>query len=382
MPSVKPPFELQENVSLAPLTTLEVGGATRYMAQCRDLRELQAALEWAQDHRLPVFTLGGGSNLLVADEGFNGLTVRYLEDTWSHQEDGEDVVLRLGAGVVWDRAVQLSVERGWAGIECLSGIPGWVGAAPLQNIGAYGQEVAESLTAVEGLEVASGRAMRWPAADCGFGYRSSFFKGCWRGQYLITNVELRLRRGAPRPIRYGELARRLEALDEVPSLEAIRRTVLSIRASKSMLLSDDDENRRSAGSFFVNPEVPRSLAAAAQKAWAGRGGEGEMPTFEAGGGRVKLSAAWLIERAGFERGYGLGAAGLSSRHTLALVNRGGARAAEIVALAREIRAGVYRAFGVRLVPEPHFLGFAVGVDKLLGNPEEAQKAVGPMIDGS
>lgn len=379
---MKRSFELQENVALAPLTTLEVGGATRFMAHCRDLEQLQAALAWAQDEQVPVFVLGGGSNLLVADQGFPGLTVRYTEDTWSHREDGDDVLLRLSAGVVWDRAVQLAVERDWAGIECLSGIPGWVGAAPLQNIGAYGQEVADCLTTIEGVEVASGRRMRWAAVDCGFDYRDSFFKSRWRGEYWLTAVELRLRRGVPEPgraIRYGELRRQLQAQGGTTDLKAIRRTVLRIRAEKSMLLSEDDDNRRSAGSFFVNPTVPRAQAMAAQEAWEGRGGEGEMPAFEAPGGRVKLSAAWLIERAGFCRGHRRGAAGLSSRHTLALINRGGARAADIVALAAEIRSGVYGAFGVTLVPEPHFLGFSASVDQLLGRPAEGKGPIGPAV---
>lgn len=362
------PFPLREQVSLAPLTTLEVGGATRYLADCRDLTELSAALAWARERRLRVFTLGGGSNLLVSDDGFDGLAVRYLEDTWTHQREGEEVLLRLGGGLSWDRAVQLSIEHGWAGIECLSGIPGWVGAAPIQNIGAYGQEVADCLVAVEGLEVESGRPRRWLAADCGFGYRSSHFKGIWRGQHVITAVELRLRIGGPGPVRYGELSRQLEALGEPPTLATVRQQVLSLRAGKSMLLSEQDPNRRSAGSFFVNPTVSPRTAAAVQESWRRSGGAGEVPTFDGVDGGVKLSAAWLIERSGFERGYGRGKAGLSSRHTLALINRGGARAADLVALAAEIRAGVHRSFGVTLTPEPHFLGFAAGVDELLGSP--------------
>lgn len=372
------PFDLQENVPLAPLTTLEVGGATRYLATCHDLGELSAALEWAQDRHLPVFLLGGGSNVLVADRGFQGVTIRYLESSRRVEENAGEVLLRLGAGQVWDDAASFSVEQGLGGIECLSGIPGLVGAAPLQNIGAYGQDVAETLVAVEGIEISTGHQQRWTADACQFGYRTSAFKTIWRGRHVITAVELKLPRRPLGEVRYAELARRLQGTE--PTLAAVRQQVLAIRASKSMLLSNGDTldsanpngdaNRRSAGSFFVNPVVSPEVASNVQDIWCQQQGDGAVPVFDAADGGSKLSAAWLIERSGFPRGTARGAVGLSSRHTLALINRGGARAVDLVALAAEIRAGVYRKFGVTLVPEPHFLGFEDPVDVLLGCPSE------------
>ncbi len=358
------PFELHEHVPLAPLTTLEVGGATRYLARCHDLVGLQAVLAWAGERQLPIFLLGGGSNVLVADGGFAGLTPQYADDSWQAELDGDAVVLRLGAGHDWDAAVARCVEQGWGGVECLSGIPGLVGAAPIQNIGAYGQDVSETLGGVEGIELSNGNVHHWSAAQCRFGYRSSAFKEDWRGRYILTAVTLRLPVSDHGYVRYGELQRRLEASGAPPTLSRVRREVLAIRGAKSMLRSDSDPNRRSAGSFFVNPVVPPEVAEQAAEVWRQRGDDGQMPAFPASDGRVKLSAAWLIERAGFPRGYQRGPAGLSSRHTLALINRGGAKASDLLDLAAEIRMGVQRVFGVTLVPEPQLVGFSESVDEL------------------
>lgn len=360
------PFELHEHVSLAPLTTLEVGGATRYFARCTDLDGLRAALEWAEERSLPIFLLGGGSNVLVADAGFPGLTLQYADDRWQAEPDGDGMMLRLGAGHDWDAAVARCVEAGWSGVECLSGIPGHVGAAPIQNIGAYGQDVSETLERVEGIELSTGDVHRWEAAECRFGYRTSAFKTDWRGRYVLTAVTLRLPVSDQGTVRYGELQRRLEASGSAPTLDVVRRQVLAIRGSKSMLRSDNDPNRRSAGSFFVNPVVTSDVAEHAAEVWRQRGGDADaMPAFPTAGGRVKLSAAWLIERAGFPRGYQRGAAGLSTRHTLALINRGSAAASDLLALAAEIRVGVQDVFGVTLVPEPQLVGFSESVDELL-----------------
>lgn len=367
------PFELRDNVPLAPLTTLEVGGVSRYLATCRDLAQVKAALAWGRERRLPIFVLGGGSNLLVADGGFQGLTVRYADTHQQVEIHGDRVLWRLGAGHVWDAAVEHSVAQGWAGIECLSGIPGLVGAAPLQNIGAYGQEVAETLESVSSLDLDTAETRRWTAAQCGLGYRTSIFKGAHRGRYLITGIELRLARVGEGSVRYRELARRLA--DGAPTVANVRRHVLAIRREKSMVWSEEDANRRSAGSFFVNPVVSAERAAAARDAWLRRGGQGDMPAYDVADG-VKLSAAWLIERAGFVRGTARGAAGISSRHTLALINRGAAKAVDLLALAAEIRRKVYDDFGVTLVPEPYFLGFDASVDELLGCPS---RGVSPRI---
>jgi len=347
-------------VRFASLTTLEVGGPIRTLRRCATVAELQEALADARDAGSPVFVLGGGSNLLVSDDGWDGVVVQ-VDDTSLvfEEEDDGGVLVRAGAGLDWDRLVAAAVDSDLAGLECLSGIPGRVGAAPIQNVGAYGQEVAGTIEAVEVVDLATGELRRLAAADCGFAYRQSRFKNEWRGRYAVVRVDFRLRRGAPGAVRYPELERRFAGTS--PSLAEIRAAVLDIRRSKSMVLDPGDPNRRSAGSFFVNPVVSETQAAAVRE----RLGDPAMPAYPAEGG-VKLSAAWLIERAGFRRGDRRGRAGISSRHALALVNLGGATAAEIVSLASEIRKKVREASGVTLVPEPVFLGFRDELDVLLG----------------
>lgn len=357
---------ITRDAPLAPLTTLGVGGPAWGLADAGNEDELRALLEHAHDAGRPVLILGGGSNLLVADAGFRGLVIRYAAERIELASEGERTRVRVEAGAIWDRLVALTVERGLAGIECLSGIPGRVGAAPMQNIGAYGQEVASALSSVTALCRASGRVVRLEAEACGFGYRESHFKGPWRDRYVITGIELLLQAGAPPTLAYPELAAAAGALSADPwaALAHVRRTVLAVRAKKAMVLDPGDPNTRSAGSFFLNPVVPRAEAeriAAGAEARIGR----PMPRFETGGDRVKLSAAWLMEAAGLARGHRRGRAGISERHVLALVNTGGASAAELLALAREARQRVAEAFGVTLVPEPVFVGFEVSVDELL-----------------
>jgi len=342
------PVPVQTDVPLAGLTTLGVGGPARYYAEVRDVASLVALLKAARE--LPVYFVGEGSNLLVADAGFDGLVVRYLEDSLTVQGD----LVTVGAGMVWDRLVERSVQQGWAGLECLSGIPGLVGAAPIQNIGAYGQEVAEVLHAVHVVDRATGETRRFAREECGFGYRTSHFKAAWRDRYVITHVELALRPGAPGTVRYADLKKRFEALSAPPNLVELRGHVLEIRRTKSMVYDPADANHRSAGSFFVNPVVS---SAQAERVRELADHPGPMPAYPAGEGQVKLSAAWLMERAGFQRGYVRGRAGLSSNHVLALINRGGATAAEILELAAEIRERVQSRFGVELHQEPNLLGF-------------------------
>ncbi len=332
----------QTDVPLAGLTTLGVGGPARLYAEVRDVASLKALLETAKD--LPVYFLGEGSNMLVADAGFDGLVVRYLEDSYSVEGD----LLTVGAGMVWDRLVARTVAEGRAGLECLSGIPGLVGAAPMQNIGAYGQEVAEVLTAVRAVDRQTGEEVRFPKEECGFAYRTSHFKTDWRDRYVITAIELELKKGGAPLVKYADLRKRLPQ-GATPSLQEVRALVLEIRASKSMVYNPADPNHRSAGSFFLNPIVPKALADAIQVA--------DMPVYPAPAGQVKLSAAWLMERAGFPKGYVKGRAGLSTNHVLAVINRGGATAAEILELAAEVRARVHERFGVELHQEPNLLGF-------------------------
>ena len=357
------PPQVEEGAPLASLTTLEVGGPARYLARCRSSLELEECLLWARTMELPVFVLGGGSNLLVADTGFDGLVIQLVDGSIELEPRGERVRVKVDAGVEWDTLVERTVAAGLAGLECLSGIPGRVGAAPMQNVGAYGQEVAETIAEVRAVELATGAERRLPGDRCGFGYRTSRFKGSWRGRYAVTRVDFLLPCRSAGTVRYPELRRHLgiSGDDPSPSLAEVRAAVLEVRRGKSMVIEPGDPNRRSAGSFFTNPVVAPEVAETVRRRSAG-----EMPAFPAPGGLIKLSAARLIEEAGFSRSDRLGRAALSSRHVLALVNRGGATAAELIALAAQVRAGVRAAFGVTLQPEPTFLGFDRDADALLG----------------
>lgn len=374
--SAAPDLHLEEDAPLAPLTTLGVGGAARWLARVPDAATLRAALRWAAGRRVPVFVLGGGSNLLVADSGFDGLVVQQTGDGIELVAEDDRVVVRAEGGGEWDALVARCVAEGLAGMECLSGIPGQVGAAPMQNIGAYGQEVAESIVAVHAIDRRTGEAVSFRGDECGFAYRHSHFKGPWRDRYVIVAVDFGLQRRATGTVRYPDLRRRFGLADDAtagPPLAEVREGVRAVRAEKSMLLADpEDPNRRSAGSFFVNPVVSAAEAEAVRRRAAERTAD-PMPAYPAspGSADVKLSAAWLIERAGFHRGHRRGRAALSSRHTLALTNQGDATAAEIVALAAEVRRGVREAFGVTLSPEPVFLGFDREVDELLREAEAA-----------
>ncbi|MFN8606891.1 MAG: UDP-N-acetylmuramate dehydrogenase [Vulcanimicrobiota bacterium] len=345
-------------VSFRDLTTLEVGGAARRFV---DLLTCQQALEEygrARAQGWPVLVLGGGSNMLVSDQGFDGLVVRWLDRSLDVlAETADRVLVRVGGGWVWDEWVAEAVARGWAGLECLSGIPGLVGAAPIQNIGAYGQEVAGLIRACRVLEWESGQEVRLTGAECAFGYRDSRFKRDWKGRYLVTSVEFELQPGAVPQLRYKELQQKMQG--KPLTLSEVRQTVLEIRRSKSMVWDPADPNHRSAGSFFMNPVVD------AQQAQALAARFPEMPGWPSGEGSTKLSAAWLIERSGFPKGWGEGPAGLSSNHVLALINRGGARAEDLLRLAGQVRRGVQAQFGVSLHPEPEFVGFDRPIEELL-----------------
>ncbi|MEM1176781.1 MAG: UDP-N-acetylmuramate dehydrogenase [Acidobacteriota bacterium] len=365
------PETVRRAVRLADHCTFEVGGEARFFARCRGDGAFREVLTWARGRDLPILVLGGGSNVLIADGGWPGVVVQSEDAAIELIPDGDGhVLLRAGAAAPWGDVVSTAVDAGLAGIECLAGIPGSVGAAPIQNIGAYGQELAETLHRVRVLERRTGEVAELDAADCGFSYRWSRFKGEWRDRFVITQVELRLRRGAAGEVRYGELRRRLEDRDStsVPTPAEVRAQVLALRRSKSMVLDPADPNRRSAGSFFLNPVVSAARADAVAEAARRRGGTRDLPRFPvegADGDRVKLPAAWLIEEAGFHRGYGDGVAGLSSRHTLAIINRGGARARDLIRLAAEVRGVVAEVFSVALEPEPVFVGFDDSVEALL-----------------
>jgi UDP-N-acetylmuramate dehydrogenase len=347
--------QIREHAPLAPLTTFRVGGPARFFAEPEGEAEVAEALAFARAEGLPTAVIGGGSNLLVADRGFSGLVLR--PRLLGMVVEGAEV--EVGAGEPWDGFVAWAVERGLAGVECLSGIPGDVGATPIQNVGAYGQEVAESILSVRALARATGEPRTFTAAECGFGYRDSVFKREEANRFVITRVRFRLRPGGGGSLAYAELAKKLGARP-APSLAEVRAAVIELRRSKSMVWDPADENHRSAGSFFMNPTVSADVADAAEARAVALGavGPGEhMPRWPSAGGAVKLSAAWLIEHAGFQKGTGEGRVGLSTRHSLCVVNRGDATAAEIVAFARRVREGVKERLGVALTPEPVMLGF-------------------------
>lgn len=350
-------LQILESVSLAPLTTIGLGGPARYFARCTTVDECRAALAFARTQGLPVFVLGGGSNTVFADETFPGLVLHVGISGLTVSDTPRGVEVNVGAGEDWDTVVSACVSKGLAGIECLAGIPGTAGATPIQNVGAYGQEVRDTLVSVRALDRTSGVEQEFTAADCRFGYRSSRFKGEDAGQYLITGVTFRLEPdGRPR-VRYPELQRALDAGEPLatlpsgtPVLTRVRETVLRLRRAKGMVIDPSDPDTRSVGSFFMNPVLDAAAYAAFQEHVRETGVPAPIPSFPTETG-VKIPAAWLVEHAGFPRGTLRGGVGISTKHALALVNRNGS-SRELLDLAEEIRAGVYRLFHIRLSVEP------------------------------
>ncbi|MCS6856890.1 MAG: UDP-N-acetylmuramate dehydrogenase [Sandaracinaceae bacterium] len=349
---------IESDRPLAPLTTLELGGPARFFAEVRSTEELLEAIEWAESQSLPLCVLGGGSNVVVADHGFPGLMVRMgIRGIESEENKEGRIELRVGAGEPWDGLVQWAVERDLQGIECLSGIPGSVGAAPVQNIGAYGQELAETIEWVEAFDRKLRRFTRLGRKECAFAYRNSRFKR-EEGRFIITRLCLALRPRALPRIDHAELA---QALSFFPSLtlSAVRETVLALRRKKSMVLDPANPNRRSVGSFFLNPILPLPDAMRLMSQAIERGvvsSFSEIPHWPAGEGQVKLSAAWLIEQSGFSKGFRRGAVGISSAHALALVHHGGGTSSELLNLAADIQRAVKNRFGVELEFEARFIG--------------------------
>ena len=343
---------VRERVSLAPLTTLGVGGEARWFVAASDEATVIAAHAWARARGVPLRVLGGGSNLLVADDGVDALVVHVGLRGVTAREAGDAIELTAAAGEPWDGLVRHAVEHGWAGLECLSGIPGLVGATPIQNVGAYGQEVSDTVAVVRALDTHSGEVATLPAGSCGFAYRDSVFKRGEAGRWVVLAVTYRLRPGGAPTLGYADVAGQLARQGvATPTLADVRAAVLTIRRGKSMVLDDPrDPNRRSCGSFFLNPILDATEAGAV----AARSGDPSMPRWPQADGRVKLSAAWLIEHAGFARGERAGPVGLSSRHTLAIVAHDGARARDVLAFARRLQGAVETRFGVRLTPEPVF----------------------------
>jgi len=352
---------IRENTLLAPFTTLKIGGAARFFAEARSEADLLVALEFAERQQLPIFILGGGSNALIADEGFPGLVVRVAIEGVVWRNEGEKVLVTAGAGEDWDELVRRCVERDLAGVECLSGIPGSVGGTPVQNVGAYGQEVSETITSVRVFDRLAGQFVELSDAECQFSYRASLFNTVARDRYVVLAVTYALKPDGDPALRYPDVKNFFANATSKPSLREVREAVRAIRARKAMLITPDDPDCRSAGSFFKNPVVTLETFARIEAAAKEQGlicDDERAPSFSASEGKVKVPAAWLIERAGFQKGYSRGRVGISSKHTLAIINRGGATAREVIELAREIQERVWARFGVPLTPEPVFAGFS------------------------
>ncbi|MEY2929318.1 MAG: hypothetical protein RL033_67 [Pseudomonadota bacterium] len=337
-------------VSLAAITSLQLGGPAELFAEVSQAADVPEALDWAARQNVPVTVLGGGSNVVVADGGLPGLVLQLTLDEETSVVDGDDVLVTIGAGAHWDSFVARAVARGWAGLECLSGIPGSAGATPIQNVGAYGQEVADTLFAIRAYDRQLRTLRQLERAECELGYRSSRFKTRDAGRFIVLDATFALRRGGAPHLGYPEIARRLTRHAQ-PTLAEVRDVVLATRREKSMLLDASDENGRSCGSFFLNPVLTSAqleqLRARAPSA----------PTYPQADGRHKVPAAWLIEQAGFRKGQRWGAVGISSRHSLALVAHASATSRQLLEAAHRVRDGVAQALDVLLEPEPIFLGF-------------------------
>ena len=343
-----PTMEFRQNVSLAPYTTFEVGGPAAWFAEAVTEADIEAAVEFADARKLRLFVLGGGSNVLVSDRGFDGLVLHIA--LRGVQQEGN--VVSAAAGEDWDAVVAGSVNAGLAGIECLSGIPGTVGGTPVQNVGAYGQEVSRTIRMVRAFDRAQRKWVELSNADCGFAYRRSRFnQGDDRDRFIVSLVVYELMQNVPAAVTYADLKQYFKDKNiPDPSLQQVRAAVLEIRLGKGMVITPDHPERRSAGSFFKNPVVAVSVLT--QVAAAAGVPEPDVPRYPAGPDAVKLPAAWLLERAGFVKGYRQGSAAVSRRHTLALTNQGGATAADITALRDAIQSRVRELFGVSLEPEP------------------------------
>ncbi|MBK5258100.1 MAG: UDP-N-acetylmuramate dehydrogenase [Thermoanaerobaculia bacterium] len=345
---------MESNVALAPLTTIGIGGAARFFFRAKRVDEIYLAVEWARDNGCELFILGGGSNLLISDGGFDGLVVHADLRGITIESEDEYATVKVAAGEPWDEFVAMAIGNRWAGVECLSGIPGSTGATPIQNVGAYGQDVSETIVRVEALDRTTGRVRTFTNAECRFGYRASLFKNHERDRHVVVSVTFRLKCDGAASIRYPELKKFIEEKGvSIDDLQGVRDAVIAIRKRKGMVIDPSDPDTKSDGSFFMNPVV--TLAEYAS--FARREGANAAPHFPSEDGNVKLSAAWLIEHAGFNKGFTHGNVGLSSKHTLAVINRGGGTAKEVVELVAMIQKRVREQFGIEIHPEPNFIGF-------------------------
>jgi UDP-N-acetylmuramate dehydrogenase len=350
MDETRKSLKIEENVSLAPLTTLKIGGAARFFVRAETENQVGKAFRFAKENAFDLFILGSGSNVLIADDGFDGLVLQIALKGITVEEN----LVTAQAGEDWDDFVAFCVERNLAGIETLSGIPGFVGGTPVQNVGAYGQEVSETIVAVRVFDRKSGEILELSNADCKFTYRTSIFNSTDQNRFIVLAVTYELEAGGEPRIVYKDLREFFG--DRKPTLQETREAVRQIRAEKAMLVRQGGLDANSAGSFFKNPVVEYEKFQEIGEIAKSSGIE-NVPHFKTDESSVKVPAAWLIEQSGFHKGYQKGRAGLSTRHTLALTNRGDATAAEILELKNEIQSKVKEKFGVELIPEPVFVGF-------------------------
>jgi UDP-N-acetylmuramate dehydrogenase len=345
-------MQVLEQVPLAPYTTFGIGGPARWFIEASTEDEVLEAVRFAREQDAPLFVLGGGSNLLVSDAGFPGVVVHIALKGIEQHTVQRETYFSVAAGEDWNAFVSLAVEQNCGGIECVAGIPGSVGGTPVQNVGAYGQEVAETIRSVRALDLQTLRFVELGNPECGFAYRSSIFNTGERGRYIVVRVKYALTNDAPAVVSYADLKQYFQDKNAPPTLVEVSSAVREIRRRKGMLIVPGDADCRSAGSFFKNPVVSADHFTRI----AAEAGGINVPKYPAADGLVKIPAAWLLDQAGFHKGYVLGRAGISSKHTLALINRDGASASDIAALRDVITAKVLEKFAIRLEPEPVWVG--------------------------
>jgi UDP-N-acetylmuramate dehydrogenase len=351
--------KIKRDVLLKPYTSLGIGGGANYFVEADTQEIIFEAVKWAKRKNIPLFTLGGGSNLVISDRGFLGLVVHINTKgiEVNIKEESNQVLVTIESGEIWDDFVSLTVENNWQGVECLSGIPGKVGATPIQNVGAYGQEVKDTIIKLQAYDRELEKIVTFSKDECEFSYRQSFFKSKAKDRYIILNVTYLLdSKGTPK-LNYPELEKYvLEKYAKNITLLTVRHSVLELRRSKAMVLDKDDPNSKSVGSFFTNPIVEEEKVLLIKNNLLKENFNGNMPIFPFAAGRVKLSAAWLIEMSGFKKGYQKGMAAISAKHALALINKGDAQSREIFSLAEEIQEKVKNKFDIWLEPEPIYVG--------------------------